>query len=52
MAREFLQASWDAETIADATLLIQLAVREDLDRTFDLTTIALVPGTAVDLART
>ena len=46
MPREFPQATWDAETIHDATLLIQLAVREDLDRTFDLTTIALVPPMA------
>jgi nicotinate-nucleotide pyrophosphorylase (carboxylating) len=47
VAREFPQATWDVETIHDATLLIQLAVREDLDRTFDLTTIALVPPQAL-----
>lgn len=46
MAREFPQASWDAETIHDATMLIRMAVREDLDRTFDITTISLVPPQA------
>jgi nicotinate-nucleotide pyrophosphorylase (carboxylating) len=46
LPREFPQATWDAETIHDATMLIRMAVREDLDRTVDLTTIALVPPQA------
>lgn len=46
MSRDYPQATWDAETIHDATLLIRMAVREDLDRSFDLTTIALAPPQA------
>jgi nicotinate-nucleotide pyrophosphorylase (carboxylating) len=45
--REFPQAAWDAEIIHDATLLIRMAIREDLDRSFDITTISLVPPHAI-----
>ena len=41
--KEFKQVGWDAETIEDCRQLIRLAVREDLGRGYDLTTIALVP---------
>lgn len=41
--KEFKQVTWDAETIDDCRHLIRLAVREDLGRGFDLTTVALVP---------
>ena len=50
MTREYPQIVWDAETIYDATQLIRLAIREDLDRSFDLTTIALVPPQAAAVA--
>ncbi|MEO8494826.1 MAG: carboxylating nicotinate-nucleotide diphosphorylase, partial [Planctomycetota bacterium] len=41
--KEFQQVAWDAETIEDCRQLIRLAVREDLGRGYDLTTVALVP---------
>lgn len=41
--KDFKQVTWDAETIDDCRQLIRLAVREDLGRGFDLTTVALVP---------
>lgn len=41
--KEFNQVTWDAETIEDCRQLIRLAVREDLGRGYDLTTVALVP---------
>lgn len=41
--KDFKQVTWDAETIDDCRRLIRLAVREDLGRGFDLTTVALVP---------
>lgn len=41
--KEFKQVTWDAETIEDCRQLIRLAVREDLGRGYDLTTVALVP---------
>ena len=43
---DFKQVTWDAETIDDCRQLIRLAVREDLGRGFDLTTVALVPHDA------
>jgi nicotinate-nucleotide pyrophosphorylase (carboxylating) len=42
-SNEFRQVTWDAETIDDCRQLIRLAVREDLGRGLDLTTVALVP---------
>lgn len=41
--KEFQQVTWDAETIDDCRQLIRLAIREDLGRGYDLTTVALVP---------
>lgn len=40
---DFHQSTWDAQTIDDCRQLIALAVREDLDRGHDWTTVALVP---------
>ena len=42
MNRDFQQALWDAATEDDCRQLIRLAVREDLGRTYDWTTVALV----------
>ena len=39
---DFQQISWDERAIDDCRHLIRLAVREDLDRGLDLTTVALV----------
>ena len=41
--RDFRQADWDAETDEDCRQLVRLAVREDLEREQDWTTLALVP---------
>lgn len=40
---DFQQISWDERLIDDCLHLIRLAVREDLDRYHDWTTVALVP---------
>jgi nicotinate-nucleotide pyrophosphorylase (carboxylating) len=40
--RDFAQSSWDASTEEDCRQLIRLAIREDLERTYDWTTVALV----------
>ncbi|MCA9218372.1 MAG: carboxylating nicotinate-nucleotide diphosphorylase [Planctomycetales bacterium] len=42
MHREFAQVEWDADLEDDCRQLIRLAVREDLGRTFDWTTVSLV----------
>ena len=42
VAKEFQQIEWDERTADDCRHLIRLAVREDLDRGCDLTTLALV----------
>jgi nicotinate-nucleotide pyrophosphorylase (carboxylating) len=44
--KEFRQIEWDERTADDCRQLVRLAVREDLDRGCDLTTLALVPETA------
>ncbi|MBC8354873.1 MAG: carboxylating nicotinate-nucleotide diphosphorylase [Planctomycetes bacterium] len=41
--KEFRQVTWDEETVDDCRQLVRLAVREDLGRGYDLTTVALVP---------
>ena len=46
MNREFEQTKWDEVLEDDCRQLIRLAVREDLGRTFDWTTISLVPENA------
>jgi nicotinate-nucleotide pyrophosphorylase (carboxylating) len=43
MQRDFQQIAWDAATEEDCRELVRLAVREDLERAQDWTTIALVP---------
>ncbi len=42
MSRDFNQVPWDGVLEDDCRQLIRLAVREDLDRRFDVTTLALV----------
>jgi len=43
---DFYAVGWNEQTIDDCRHLIRLAVREDLDRGIDLTTMALVSDTA------
>lgn len=43
---DFYQSTWDEQTIDDCRKLIALAVREDLDRGHDWTTVSLVPPQA------
>ncbi|MGD9722392.1 MAG: carboxylating nicotinate-nucleotide diphosphorylase [Pirellulales bacterium] len=51
VAKDFKQLEWDAALVDDCRQIVRLAVREDLDRKFDWTTIALVPsGTAGEAA--
>jgi nicotinate-nucleotide pyrophosphorylase (carboxylating) len=44
--RDFNQITWDEQTIDDCRQLIRLAVREDLGREQDWTTVSLVPHRA------
>ena len=46
VAKEFRQIEWDASVEEDCRQIIRLAVREDLDRMFDWTTVCLVPSEA------
>ncbi|HEX5446516.1 MAG TPA: carboxylating nicotinate-nucleotide diphosphorylase [Pirellulales bacterium] len=46
MSKEFQQVEWDATVEDDCRQIVRLAVREDLDRLFDWTTLALVPAGA------
>ena len=46
MSREFRQSEWDANVEDDCRQLVRLAVREDLDRAYDWTTIALLHADA------
>jgi nicotinate-nucleotide pyrophosphorylase (carboxylating) len=49
VAKEFRQVEWDATLEDDCRQMIRLAVREDLDRVFDWTTVSLVPsGTSAE----
>ena len=49
--KEFAQIDWDEAVEEDCRQIVQLAVREDLDRLFDWTTLALVPsGTTAQAA--
>jgi nicotinate-nucleotide pyrophosphorylase (carboxylating) len=43
MPVEYTQLTWDERLIDDCRRLVRLAVREDLDREHDWTTLALVP---------
>jgi len=55
VAKEFHQIEWNAEVEDDFRQIVRLAVREDLDRKNDWTTLALVPldarGKAAMVAR-
>lgn len=42
MNKEFSQVAWDSQLEDDCRQLVRLAVREDLDRSYDLTTVALI----------
>jgi nicotinate-nucleotide pyrophosphorylase (carboxylating) len=44
VSRDFRQSSWDEATEEDCRQLVRLAVREDLERQQDWTTLALVPA--------
>jgi len=46
VAKDFTQLEWDAQLDDDCRHLVRLAIREDLDRGLDLTTIALVSDEA------
>jgi nicotinate-nucleotide pyrophosphorylase (carboxylating) len=43
VANDFNQITWNAAVEEDCRQIVRLAVREDLDRLFDWTTLALVP---------
>jgi nicotinate-nucleotide pyrophosphorylase (carboxylating) len=44
LAKEFRQVEWDGKLVDDCRQLVRLAIREDLDRGIDVTTLALVPA--------
>ena len=44
MSKDFRQSSWDDATDEDCRQLVRLAVREDLERQQDWTTLALTPA--------
>lgn len=46
MAKDFRQIDWDAAVEDDCRQIVRLAVREDLERMFDWTTVSLVPSDA------
>ena len=46
MKQDFAQVRWDEQLVDDLRQLIRLAVREDLDRYCDWTTVSLVPQDA------
>jgi nicotinate-nucleotide pyrophosphorylase (carboxylating) len=41
VSKEFHQIQWDEQVEDDCRQIVRLAVREDLDRHFDWTTVAL-----------
>lgn len=51
MSKEFGQIVWDASVEEDARELIRLAVREDLERWYDWTTVSLAGEGATGLAK-
>lgn len=51
MSKEFGQTVWDASVEEDARELIRLAVREDLERWYDWTTVSLAGEGAAGLAK-
>lgn len=50
MPKDFRQIEWDAEVEEDCRQLVCLAVREDLGRIYDWTTVALIPPEATGRA--
>ena len=46
MGADFRQIEWDASVEDDCRQLVRLAIREDLGRLYDWTTVALVPEAA------
>jgi nicotinate-nucleotide pyrophosphorylase (carboxylating) len=46
MAKEYRQIEWDEQLADDCRQLVRLAVREDLDRVYDWTTVSLVSEAA------
>ena len=46
MNKEFTQQTWNAALEDDCRQLVRLAVREDLDRAYDWTTVSIVPESA------
>jgi nicotinate-nucleotide pyrophosphorylase (carboxylating) len=51
MNRDFTQMDWNAQVMDDCRHIVRLAVREDLDRLYDWTTLALAPQGAQGSAR-
>jgi nicotinate-nucleotide pyrophosphorylase (carboxylating) len=51
MLKDYRQIEWDAEVEDDCRQLIRLAVREDLDRLYDWTTVSLIPDATPGRAR-
>lgn len=49
--RDYRQIEWNAEVEDDCRKLIRLAVREDLERLYDWTSVALIPDAAPGRAR-
>jgi nicotinate-nucleotide pyrophosphorylase (carboxylating) len=49
--KDFAVVTWDERLAADCRDLVRLAIREDLDRTYDWTTVALVPEGTTATAR-
>ncbi len=49
--KDFSPVVWDDRLAADCRELVRLAVREDLDRWYDWTTVSLVPEKAIATAR-
>ncbi len=47
MVKEFSQIQWDEYLQDDCRQIVRLAVREDLDRFYDWTTVSLVPSGAM-----
>ena len=46
MAKEYRQIEWDEQLAGDCRQLVRLAVREDLDRVYDWTTVSRVSEAA------
>jgi nicotinate-nucleotide pyrophosphorylase (carboxylating) len=51
MNRDFIQWEWNAQVADDCRQIVRLAIREDLERLYDWTTLALAPQGAHGKAR-